>query len=354
MSERLKRLLIDRIRASGPLTWAEFMEVALYDPRDGFFSRHPVGERAHFVTSPHVSPVFARLLAHQIREGWDALGRPEPLRVIELGAGDGTLAIQLRQALDISVAYVGVERSAGARASLASHGINAVASLEDAVEGPGPCVILANELLDNLPFHRLRAREGGLVEVFVDVEADRLVEVEGPATLDAPSRATGEWTVSPSAARLVRDVARALAPGYALIIDYGFTADEDPELVRGYADQRLATDLLADPGATDITGPVDFEALTRVATEAGLQCWGPVLQREVLHNLGYRAELDAMRRAQAGRESAGAWRDAIGTWAARGDASLLVDPAGLGSFKVLALGTAGLPEPRATRPAGSP
>lgn len=351
MSDRLRDRLVERIRAHGLLTFAQYMEAALYDPAEGFFARHPVGEERHFVTSPHVSPVFARLLAAQVRDAWEALGQPAAFTVLELGAGDGTLARGIRSALpDVAMRYVGIDRSAGARAALTEADVEAVASLADLAE-PVEGIVLANELFDNVGFHLARGRGGRTVEVLIGADEDgALVELEAPPTVEVPPVPDGvERPVGVDARAIVREVARTLARGYALVIDYGFAGDEEPEPVRGYASHRLVRDLLADPGSSDITGPVDFDDLAREAREAGLQAWGPVRQREALLALGYQAELRALRAEQAAREEAGDWRRAIGAFGARGEASMLVDPAELGSLKVLALGTAGLPEPRATR-----
>src|SRR5438093_13655136 len=114
--------LRDRIAAIGPITFAEFMEWALYDPEEGFYARLPVGEEGHFVTSPHLSPVFGRLVARQVAEFWELLDRPAPFDVIEVGAGDGTLAHQILGALPDEVTrvvrFAAVERSAAGRRAL--------------------------------------------------------------------------------------------------------------------------------------------------------------------------------------------------------------------------------------------
>src|SRR5439155_7747643 len=86
LAHRMRRMISDR----GPVTFADFMEVALYDPQAGYYARPPVGEGGDFVTSPHVSPAFGVLLAHQVDELWELLDKPEPLWLIEAGAGDGT------------------------------------------------------------------------------------------------------------------------------------------------------------------------------------------------------------------------------------------------------------------------
>ena len=181
----LKRRLLDRIETEGPISFAEFMEAALYDPAEGFYARPPIGERGHFVTSPHVSPAFGDLLARQLAECWDVLDRPRPFTVVELGAGDGTLGMQIVAAaasvpeLAEALRYLAVERSAGARQSLSERGLEAHPDLAS-VGGFTGCVV-ANEVLDNVPFHRLRGRGSQVVEVLVGAEGGRLVEVEAPA-----------------------------------------------------------------------------------------------------------------------------------------------------------------------------
>jgi SAM-dependent MidA family methyltransferase len=345
VSDRLRRVLVERARTRGPLRFSEFMETALYDPEDGFFARASAGRE--FATSATISPLFGALLAEQMRESWESLGKPAVFTVVDAGAGDGSLARSLRAALaaaDVPSRYIAIERDGAARARLAAAGLETWPSLDDLAPFTG-CVV-ANELLDNIPFDVFRARNDEVVEVRVGADGDALVEVEVPAPGARPG------TEAPGIRTFVAGVARALANGYAFVLDYGYVAGESPEPIRGYHAHRLADDLLADPGATDITGPIDFDALAREARAAELEVWGPVTQRDALHALGYRAALDAMRAEQQRDESEGRWREAIATFGARNEAAMLVDPAGLGSLRVMAFGTRGLPEPRAARAAG--
>ncbi|MGZ4208373.1 MAG: SAM-dependent methyltransferase [Actinomycetota bacterium] len=342
MSDRLRARLVERIRTSGPLRFDEFMEAALYDPDDGFFSgESPARAEGDFVTSPHISPVFAGLLAVQARDAWETIGRPDAFTVVDLGAGEGALArgiVSAAQSDEIfarALHVVAVERGEVARRALQSSGLTVAARIEDVEPFDG--MLVANEVFDNVPFRLYR----GETEILIDAENERLV---ARATSDGPER-----PVSPQSDALVDGIARALRRGYALIVDYGFAPGEDPEAVRGYRAHRLVDDLLADPGDTDITGPADFDAIASRAREAGLQVWGPVSQRDALMALGYRATLDRMRIEQTEKERAGEWRTAIGYFGERGQAAMLVDPTGLGGLKVLALGTEGLPAPRAVR-----
>src|SRR5688572_26292831 len=106
------------IRDHGPISFAEYMDLALFGP-GGFFEVPPIGSDGHFVTSPHVHPVFGELLARAMSDLHDRLGKPRPFRVAEVGAGDGTLARQLVEHLgDLDVEYTAVETSPGALRAL--------------------------------------------------------------------------------------------------------------------------------------------------------------------------------------------------------------------------------------------
>ncbi len=354
LAERLRR----RIAANGPMTFAEFMELALYDRQEGFYSSVPVGEEGHYVTSPHVSPVFGRLVARQVSELWNLLDRPAPFDVVEVGAGDGTLARQILGAtpeeLLGSLRYRAVERSASARQALESSGIEVLESLRGLPDPVVGCII-ANELLDNLPFHRLRGTPNGPVELFVGLEAGRLALIEAAPSSDAlmtgaPTLGPGEeFVVSPAALAFVDEADAALERGYLWLVDYGFENAAERRSVHGYTHHRVHDDLLTDPGSSDITAGVDFAALARHARSRGLQVWGPISQRDALLSLGFR-QLD--EEAQARQvEAIGARRgiDALRIYSDRNRANLLLGRAGLGAAWVLCVGKNATAAPAAFR-----
>ena len=351
----LEGRLVRLIRERGPITFAEFMESALYDPDDGFYAHSPIGEDGEFVTSPHVSPAFGELVARQVAEAWDHLERPEAFTIAELGAGDGTLGRQVREALRTVPAlaaarYVAVERTPGQRARLHDDGVVVAGSLREAGRID---VILANEVLDNVPFHRLGDRDGRLVEVLVGVEDDRLVLVEGEpaptalAALDRPLAPGEERPVSPASRAVIADVASSLHRGYAFFFDYGFTGEEPAPPVHAYRDHRALADVLAEPGLRDVTVAVDLDAVATYARDAGLQAWGPVTQRDALLALGYRLWASGVRKRQSEAEIAGDHRAALRLYEARQRASILIDEDKLGGLWLLAFGTASLPPPAA-------
>ena len=343
--------LRERIAVEGPITFADFMESALYDPKDGFYARSPIGAHGHFVTSPHISPAFGSLLARQLAECWENLGRPHPFWVIELGAGDGTLAKQVIAAsraveeLGQALRYLAIERTPEQSEALRAAGIETLASLTE--KAPLTGVVLANEVLDNVPFHRIRMRNGKLVEVLVGVDGDRLVEVEGDPTraalgaLSAPPREGEERGASPRSLAMIHEMASVLERGYAFFFDYGFLSGEPPGPVHSYMSHRVSADVLEDPGGRDVTAAVDLEAIASAAG-GSLQVWGPVTQREALLALGYRMWDAGIRQRQTETDDP---LEATRLFEARSKASILIDETKLGSLYLLAFGTEGLPPP---------
>ena len=332
----------DAIRDHGPITFAEYMDLALYGP-GGFYERPPIGPDGDFVTSPHVHPIFGELLARALGDLHARLGEPRPFLVTEVGAGDGTLATQVVGPLSaIGGLYTAVERSPGARRALAEVGGVIVA---DRLEG-SPHAIVANELLDNLPFRRLRGTADGTKEVAIGLEDDRFVEV---LTAPPPGHAAipdgAETILHEGAGALLDDITARLArPGYALLIDYGGVGDTGG-LPHGYVAHRPVGDLLDRPGETDITVGVDFAALGSLAEDRGLVAFPPVTQRHALTALGFddwiREELRKQHELLDRREGI----DAVRTWSVRSRATLLVDPSALGRLRWLLLATPGLEAP---------
>lgn len=336
------------IEEEGPLTFAAFMEHALYGP-GGFYEDPPVGDAGDFVTSPHIHPVFGELLARALRELWELLGRPDPWRLCEVGAGDGTLARQLLDALaDTPVEFAAVEISPGARRALAEGGFERV---HEELDGPVD-VLVANELLDNLPFrvvrggHEVRVGlvDGRLVEVLTDLDDDLV------ALLPHGAPADDDLVVPVGALAFVDRLAQVLSPrAYAALIDYGAVGSPGGPL-HGYRAHRLVEDVLVSPGTADITSGVDLSIVSSHAREVGLIAFPPVSQHDALTAVGFegwfRQELARQHEQLDARDGVAAVR----TWSGRSRASILADPGGLGRFRWLVLARPGLPAPTWLRP----
>jgi SAM-dependent MidA family methyltransferase len=341
------------IAEHGPISFAEFMELALYGP-GGFYEEPPVGERGHFVTSPHVHPVFGMLLAEAIRECWDHFGSQDPITLVEVGAGDGTLAQQLCRELEtIPVEYTAVERSPGARRALSDvrPDIRVAASIEaldQHVEG----VILANELLDNLPFRWIRRDDlGYLQEVLVELRDGHFAALERPfpeedgEALEAvpePLAPGADGVLPEGALHFVERLARGLHRGYALLIDYATGPEAE---IHGYRSHRVVEDVLDQPGSADITAGVDFRVLREHAEALGLRSFEPVTQRSALMALGYDRWSTGERSRQADAQDRRSGREAVAAWSSRNAAAELVDPEGLGRLRWWVVATPDMPEP---------
>lgn len=335
MSEEAVDAIRRAIRDHGPITFAECMELALYGP-GGYYADPPVGPAGDFMTSPHVHPVFGAMLGDAARELFETLDRPSPLRIAEVGAGDGTLAAQLLGSLaDVDLDYVAIDVAPGARSALATiHGVRVAAELTGL-----PHIVIGNELLDNLPFRRLR----GDREISVGLEGERLVEIETPWDGE-PASLAGETVVPVGAFAFVDRLASALEHGYALLIDYGAVGSSGGD-VHGYRDHRIVDDVLADPGSSDITAGVDFALIARRAEDRGLVAFPSITQHEALLGLGFEAWLQEELERQTALLDTGDGLEAVRTWSGRSRATLLVDPSALGRLRWLLLASPGLPSP---------
>jgi SAM-dependent MidA family methyltransferase len=338
MSEQAEKAIRAAIRAEGPIGFDRFMELALYGP-GGYYERPPVGSAGDFVTSPHVHPVFGELLGRAIAQLHDALDAPVPFHLTEVGAGDGTLAVQLLDALrDRAPVPTAVEISGGAREALGSiQGVRVAAVLPDEPAH----VVLAHELLDNLPFRVVREGRETLIGLGA---AARFVEVPGQRVVGVPT--DGEHVLPVGAFAFLDRVHDVVAAGaaYVLLIDYGAVGGAGGPL-HGYRDHGVVADVLAAPGDTDITAGVDFERVAEHARSVGFTAFPSVTQRHALTALGFegwfREQLAAQHRQLDERDGMGAVR----TWADKSRATLLADPAGLGRHRWLLLATPGLPAP---------
>jgi SAM-dependent MidA family methyltransferase len=372
MAGRVRTRVLDAIEERGSITFAEFMELALYGPH-GYYERPPIGTDGDFVTSPHVHPVFGEFLADAIREMWAAVGGRAP-QLVEVGAGDGTLLRQVMAGLDRAegTGITAIDRSSGARRSLATiGGVEVLDDIDRAVEmgvfTRGPGVVLAHELLDNLPFRRVRGTRAGPVEIRIGAAGGRLVEAESP--LDEGLRIDLARTIDPDlsdlsegreivvpvgALEFMDTVAAATsfaaseadppAPWFFLAIDYGTDRGAGGD-THGYRDHRIVEDLLDDPGSSDITAGIGFDVLGRAAAMAGMTWLPTVSQRQALVALGFETWLRSALERQTDLLNTGRGSKAVRTWSGRTRAAMLIDPAGLGRFRWFVAGTPGLPAP---------
>ncbi|HVL23183.1 MAG TPA: SAM-dependent methyltransferase, partial [Thermomicrobiales bacterium] len=359
-------LLAATIRREGPIPFARFMDTALYHEDLGYYrspTRRP-GRGGDFITAPELHPFFGFTLAHQIADAWERLGKPDHLVVREHGANIGGLAYDIiaalsehaprvREALDYRLVDVNPHRAAEALSAMAEVGLDTVVRAEDpAALAPEAGVVLANEVADALPVHRLTVRDGQLRERWVTLDAGRFAEQEADLSpeidlLDLPAYFADAGVdlaampdgaileVSPAAAGWIRALAASLTRGFAFIIDYGYDAPtlyRDHRLagtLRGYSEHTVTDDPFIRVGEQDLTAHVDFTWLARAARDAGMTEIGLTTQSEFLTQLGMGDLLMSLQTQpdvtleEYYRAQAAVYR--------------LIDPAGLGRFRVLGL-----------------
>lgn len=325
------------------------MEIALYDPEHGYFTTgslrsHRAGD---FLTSPEVSPLFGETIAGFVAAEMKRIGTPFTL--VEAGAGSGSLLGPLLGALDEPPdRVVAVEVSAAARAALqervpTAEVVPSMAGL-DVFTG----IIVANELLDNLPA-AIAVRSGSAwLERVVAVGAEGLEydvaearpEMAAWAERQADGAAEGSVVeVQIAAGEWLRDVLDRLEAGAVLIFDYGDTPDglasrRAEGTVRTYRGHHLGPDPLLDPGSTDITMDVDFDALAAVAAAVGAEA-EVLRQDEFLERWGLRAHLDRLRQEELEAARGGDVMRRLSLRSDRTGGETLLHPRGLGDFRVL-------------------
>ena len=316
----LAELLARRIRIAGPMTVAEYMAEALGHPQYGYYKQgDPFGLEGDFITAPEISQMFGELLGAWCAAVWEMMGRPAPVRLVELGPGRGTL---------MADALRGTRKVAGFHAAIHLHMVETspylrgrqaetlrqaaptiAPSWHDAFDEvpDGPLLLVTNELFDALPIHQFEFQGGRWLERVVDVDSngDGLV-----FALRAPGAALAVATTPPQPARqgmvveacpagiaLAVAIGRRVAQhgGAALVIDYGHNGSgcgDSLQAVRRHQKHPV----LGEPGTADLAAHVDFGALARTAREAGAAVHGPIPQNTLLERLGIRPRAAALAR----------------------------------------------------------
>jgi SAM-dependent MidA family methyltransferase len=268
----------------GDLSFRDFVEVALYHPEHGYYSqpRSPVGKEGDFVTSPHISSVFAFTLGKLVREFLSRAG-DDVCTIVDIGCGDGRL---IRELSAIGGArYVGVDRRYVSRESGVGSRLPTSYSLlttPDQIPRGGAHLILSNELFDALPFARLVKRGDDLHELWVDEDFEWTEHEAEPRYVHYfESRgielADGQFAdVSLEWEAMYADIARVVERGLIVTFDYGYPVEKLFHsrarrfgTAAAYSQQRVTRDLLAKPGEQDLTAHINFTDLIRAGEEQG-------------------------------------------------------------------------------------
>jgi SAM-dependent MidA family methyltransferase len=351
------------------ITFARFMELALYQPQLGYYATRAghIGPTGDFFTSPHLGADFAELLAEQFVEMWHILGCPVPMTLVEMGAGQGLVAADILAYLQIhhpdcfaSLAYWIVEK-VPELVALQQQRLQAWqhkltwGSLDQIPPNSVTGCFFSNELVDAFPVHRLVVGETHLQEVYVQLAApagsaselafqETLAPLSTPALsaylqaagldLQPPTYPTGYCTeVNLLAQEWLAQVAQGLTQGYVLTIDYGYTTHQyySPARAQGtlqcYRQHSSHVDPYQQVGHQDITAHVDFSHLQQQGHHLGLATTGLTSQALFLMGLGLGDRLAANNLSGSS--------DFMAVIKRRDALHQLMNPLGLGGFKIL-------------------
>ncbi len=349
-SEQLAALIRGEIAANGGwIPFARYMELALYAPGLGYYTAgaRKLGREGDFTTAPEMTPLYGQTLARQAAE---VLGSGLD-QILEIGAGSGALAAALlaelerlerlpRQYYILEVSPDLRERERDLLALKVPHLLERVVwlnRLPTLYQG----LVIANEVLDAMPAHLVRAGAAGIEEACVGLQEQTFAWTWRPAAAELRTAAEAlrlpqgyQTEIQLVACAFVRTLAQSTARGVILLIDYGFPAHEYYHAERSQGTlmchyrHRAHADPFFLPGLQDITSHIDFSAVARAGQEAGLELLGYTGQAQFLINCGI---TDILLRTPP--ENAAAYLPQAAA------AQQLLSPAEMGElFKVIAFG----------------
>jgi SAM-dependent MidA family methyltransferase len=328
--KELLEIIRARLGSRGMIPFSEFMDLALYHPHHGYYSSSAerIGPEGDYYTSPHVHPIFGRLISRQLRQMWEILGFPSPFTIVEMGAGKGLLCADILHAsrdtwpefyralvymlAEISPALT--EKQKSFLSSFEAEGKIEWVRPETLLKGIRPFsgCLLSNELIDAFPVHLVRQENGSLTEIYVAYQDGRFQEVPGPPSspllveylrkYGTPLEAGQRAEVNLKGLEWLEGVTRALQRGFILTIDYGYEAAElyHPERREGtllcYFRHTTSPDPYQRIGLQDITAHVNFTALMKKGESLGLRKAGYTEQYKFLAALGLLQELEDLEK----------------------------------------------------------
>ncbi|XP_021373834.1 protein arginine methyltransferase NDUFAF7, mitochondrial-like isoform X2 [Mizuhopecten yessoensis] len=346
----LKKYLTARIAANGPMSVAEYMKEVLTNPISGYYMhKNVIGRDGDFITSPEVSQMFGELLGIWCINEWVKAGMPPTFQLVELGPGRGTLADDMLRTfaqfptfgdkVSLHMVEISPKLSQQQEEKLTGNPGTEVEADVGSAEPPyktvksrhGPEVkwykdlrevpegfscYIAHEFFDALPIFKFHKTQEGWREVLVDLNTSKSNEDEvatsqsdsdfryviaGGPTFPAraflkhiqPEDPRNHLEVSPVGGVVISELAKRIAEegGFSLIIDYGHNGDKT-DTFRAFKNHKQH-DALKDPGTADLTADVDFSYLRSMA-ESKVKVFGPVTQKDFLHNMGILARLQML------------------------------------------------------------
>ena len=367
-SSALYKIVLEKIRQSpkSQLTFAEYMDLVLYEPQYGYYSSGAVaiGAAGDFFTAVSLGKDFGELLSIQFFEMWQNLHCPNDFYLVEMGAGNGDLTKDIINYLQINhpnflkvINYIIIEKSTSLRKiqqqKLANYNQKINLTWKSWSEIPEDNLIgcfFSNELVDAFPVHQIIINHQSLQEVFIAEQEGKIIEISDSLSTvrlqeyfdlvnikinqhDYPQNYRSE--VNLTALDWLETIAHKLKQGYLLTIDYGYQASKyhHPQRSQGtlkcYYQHRHHNNPYVNLGRQDITTHVNFTALENQGKKLGLEIVGFTKQAMFLMALGLGDRLQQLSSGKYNIQEIFQIRDAI---------HQLINPNGLGGFGVLIQG----------------
>lgn len=324
---KLEHLIKNHILRSGPITFVDFMNLAQYHPRLGYYGsgKVKIGKKGDFYTSPHVSAAFGEVIGTFIERVFNFLQTPE-FTVLELGGGKGYLAQDILNHLSEKpeiysrTGYIIIDKHTDRSCDLTleNHAdkikiYNDISELEQSFRG----VVISNELFDSLPFHRIIYQNDQFREIYVNYKEDQFEETAGDLSTEDIRRYLKAYNLKPVdlkqievnllAEKVIKDISSYLDMGYVITIDYGHLSEEyfNNQKINGtfrcFHKHSINDNPYINIGQQDITADVDFTNLIRAGTRLGLNKVKYITQGQFLVDCGILNVIERESRHGEGR-----------------------------------------------------
>lgn len=319
---KLEAYLHKHIEENGPIDTGTFMGLALGHLEWGYYMRKdPLGVAGDFTTAPEISQMFGEIIGAWLVDTWIKLGKPDPFLLIECGPGRGTLMEDALRATKQVEGFHGalklflIETSPvlqeKQKEKLGQYNPQWLDSIDHPAIRPSghPLILIANEFLDALPVRQLQMTNSGWQERVVAVNGEGLTFNLSPAPAElipqglADTEKGNIFEISPARCDFVQKLCGLISQngGVSLFIDYGHTKSAAGDTFQAVKNHEYVS-VLSHIGEADLTAHVDFEALARIADQAGILYAGPVEQGIFLQRLGIAQRAEILSQNASGQQ----------------------------------------------------
>ncbi len=324
MRSKLLDIILEKIRDDGPVSFRDFMELSLYHPEYGYYSRELIliGSGGDFMTAPQATPLFGALLSVQIKQLFNII-KKIPYNLVEIGPGTGALArgildylpellnesdIELKKQINYQMVEPSVKRRRPLSILFENYGLN-VQVFHEVPDKLGHGVIIANEVLDAFPVHLIEKKDDQFFQIYIDYNENEnsLTEMMVPLMESQNGEVLYEYCIKNLSGieghyrteinlemrEWISQMEASIDTGFLLVIDYGHSRNEyfhparNRGTIMGYEKHRLREDILSSPGEIDITAHVNFSDLSSWGKQAGFDLIGYAPQWAFLGGLDF-------------------------------------------------------------------